>query len=154
MALAASLALFVALPPAQDEMANDVVAAHLRSLMGTHLIDVASSNHHVVKPWFAGHADISPPVTDYAREGFPLVGGRVDYVDGARAAVVVYRHGAHVVNVFAWKDDGRAKAGARNLDGYHLLAWKEGGLFFCAVSDMDAKELQALSELIRENVSG
>lgn len=150
MAIAASLAFFLVTPPLPDAMANDVVAAHLRSLMGTHLIDVASSSHHVVKPWFAGHADISPPVSDFAAKGFSLVGGRVDYVDGERAAVVVYRHGAHVVNVFSWRDDGRAHPGTRSIDGYHLLAWKAGGLFFCAVSDMDAGELQALVGMIRQ----
>ena len=153
-ALAASLALFVMLPSTQDQLANDVASAHVRSLIGDHLIDVASSNHHVVKPWFAGRADISPPVADYAAEGFTLVGGRLDYVDGRRAAVLVYRHGAHIVNVFVWKDDGSLSARAKDVNGYHLLAWKAGGLFFCAVSDMDAGELQKLSDLIRKNASG
>jgi len=153
-ALAASLALFVMLPSAQDQLANDVATAHVRSLIGDHLIDVASSNHHVVKPWFAGRADISPPVADYAAQGFTLVGGRLDYVDGKRAAVLVYRHGAHIVNVFAWKDDGSLSARAKDVNGYHILAWKEGGLFFCAVSDMDSKELRALSDLIQKNASG
>lgn len=153
-ALAASLALFVMLPSAQDQLANDVASAHVRSLIGDHLIDVASSNHHVVKPWFAGRADISPPVADYAAEGFTLVGGRLDYVDGRRAAVLVYRHGAHIVNVFVWKDDGSLSARAKDVSGYHILAWKEGGLFFCAVSDMESKELRALSGLIQKNASG
>lgn len=153
-ALAASLALFVMLPSAQDQLANDVEAAHVRSLIGDHLIDVASSNHHVVKPWFAGRADISPPVADYAAQGFTLVGGRLDYVDGRRAAVLVYRHGAHVVNVFVWKDDGWLGARVKDVNGYNILSWKEGGLFFCAVSDMEAGELHKLSDLIRKNGSG
>ena len=153
-ALAASLALFVMLPSAQDQLANDVASAHVRSLIGDHLIDVASSNHHVVKPWFAGRADISPPVADYAAQGFTLVGGRLDYVDGKRAAVLVYRHGAHIVNVFVWKDDGSLSARAKDVNGYHMLAWKEGGLFFCAVSDMESQELRALSDLIQKNASG
>jgi len=141
-ALAASLAFFILLPSAQDQIASDVVAAHLRSLMGTHLIDVASSNHHVVKPWFAGHADVSPSVVDYAKDGFVLVGGRVDYVHGERAAVA---------NVFAWKDDGSARAGTRSVNGYRLVAWKSGDLFYCAVSDMGPDEMQALSDLIRKS---
>ena len=152
-ALAASLALFVMLPSAQDQLASDVEAAHVRSLIGDHLIDVASSNHHVVKPWFAGRADISPPVTDYAAQGFTLVGGRLDYVDGRRAAVLVYRHGAHVVNVFVWKDDGSLGARAKDVNGYNILSWKEGGLFFCAVSDAEAGELRKLSDLIQKNSS-
>jgi anti-sigma factor RsiW len=153
-ALAASLALFVMLPSAQDELANDVASAHVRSLLGDHLIDVASSNHHVVKPWFAGRTDFSPPVADYAAQGFPLIGGRLDYVDGRRAAVLVYRHGAHVVNVFVWKDDGAMGASAKDVSGYHILMWKDDGLFFCAVSDMEAGELRKLSDLIRKNASG
>jgi anti-sigma factor RsiW len=150
-ALAASIALFVLLPRPADRMADDVVAAHLRSLVGNHLIDVASSNHHVVKPWFAGRADISPPVADFAGQGFALAGGRIDFVDGRRAAVVVYRHGGHVVNVFAWKDDGSVPPGAHSLNGFHLLSWKEGGLMLCAVSDTAPQELRALADLIRKN---
>jgi anti-sigma factor RsiW len=153
-ALAASLALFVMLPTAQDQMAGDVTSAHLRSLLDNHLIDVASSNHHVVKPWFAGRADISPPVADYAAQGFVLVGGRLDYVDGKRAAVLVYRHGAHVANIFVWKDDGSVGSGEKTVDGYHVLSWRKDGLFYSAVSDMAVEELQTLSDLIRKNASG
>jgi len=153
-ALAASLALFVMLPSAQDQLANDIASAHVRSLLGTHLIDIASSNHHVVKPWFAGRTDFSPPVGDYGEQGFPLVGGRLDYIGGKRSAVLVYRHGAHVVNVFVWKDDGSLSAGAKDVSGYHIVSWKEGGLFFCAVSDMEAGELRDLSGLIQKNASG
>jgi anti-sigma factor RsiW len=149
VALAASLALLLLRPTAQDEIAGDVVSAHLRSLMGTHLIDVASSDHHTVKPWFDGHADVAPPVADFAGQGFKLVGGRVDYVHGERAAVVVYRHGAHVVNLFVWKNDGAASPGSREKNGYHLVAWAKGDLFFCAVSDTDADELKALQRLVQ-----
>lgn len=150
-ALAATIAFFVILPSPGDRMADDVVAAHLRSLVGNHLIDVASSNHHVVKPWFAGRADISPPVEDFTQRGFVLTGGRIDFVDGKRTAVVVYRHGGHVVNVFAWKDDGSVRPGARSVNGFNLLSWKEGGLTFCAVSDTAPQELRALADLIRKN---
>jgi len=150
VALAASLMLLLFLPSAQNEFANDVVSAHLRSLMGAHLIDIASSDHHTVKPWFAGHADVAPPVADYAAQGFKLVGGRVDYVHGERAAVVVYRHGAHVVNLFVWKNDGAAAPGTRTRNGYHLLAWAEGDLFFCAVSDAAPDELKVLQRLVEK----
>jgi anti-sigma factor RsiW len=150
-ALAASFVFALFLPSAQDRFADDMVSAHLRSLVGTHLIDVASSNHHVVKPWFAGRVDIAPPVGDFAKDGFPLVGGRVDYVHGARAAVLVYRHGAHVANVFVWKDDGSTRAGWTSANGYHALTWKSGDLAFCEVSDMAKAEAERLSALIREN---
>lgn len=149
-AAAAALALVMIGGPAQQELANDVVSAHIRSLIGTHLIDVASSDHHTVKPWFSGHSDVSPPVADFSKAGFKLIGGRMDYVDGRRAAVTVYRHGAHVVNVFAWRDMGDVTAGARVRNGYQMISWREGGLFFCAVSDTDRHELVRLSELIEK----
>jgi len=149
-AMAATFALFVFLPSPSDRMADDIAAAHLRSLVGNHLIDVASSNHHVVKPWFAGRADIAPPVSDFAQQGFQLAGGRIDFVNGRRAAVIVYRHGGHVVNVFAWRDDGTVRPGAHRVNGYQLLSWKEDGLVLCAVSDMAPGELRTLSDLIRK----
>ena len=148
VALAASLMLLLFQPSTQDEIARDVVSAHLRSLMGTHLIDVASSDHHTVKPWFDGHADVAPPVADFADRGFRLVGGRVDYVHGERAAVVVYRHGAHVVNLFVWRNDGAASPGTRTKNGYNLLAWAKGDLFYCAVSDAAPGELKAFQRLV------
>ncbi len=151
VALAASLMLTLLGPTAQEQIASDVVSAHLRSLMGSHLIDVASSNHHTVKPWFSGHADIAPPVENFAQEGFTLVGGRVDYVHGERAAVVVYRHGAHVVNLFVWKNDGAARPGLRTRNGYKLLAWAKGDLFYCAVSDAAPEELKKLQHLVESN---
>jgi anti-sigma factor RsiW len=151
-ALAAALALFAIGGSAQQDFANDMVSAHIRSLIGTHLIDVASSDHHTVKPWFSGHSDISPPVADFAKQGFRLIGGRMDYVDGKRAAVMIYRHGAHVVNVFAWKDTGDVQPGAQMQNGYQLVSWREGGLFFCAISDSDRRELVRLSGLI-ENLA-
>lgn len=148
-ALAACLGLFLLLPQQQDEIANDIVTAHVRSLMGAHLVDVASSDHHTVRPWFDGRADIAPPADNFAQQGFQLVGGRLDYVDGRRAAVVVYRHGAHVVNVFAWRSDGAAKPGLHSRNGYTLLAWKSGDLFYCAVSDASVGELQKLEQLMQ-----
>jgi anti-sigma factor RsiW len=150
-ALAASLALFAIGGPAEQDFASDMVSAHIRSLIGTHLIDVASSDHHTVKPWFGSHADVSPPVQDFAKQGFRLIGGRVDYVDGKRAAVTVYRHGGHVVNVFAWKDAGDIRPGTRTRNGYQMISWHEGGLFFCAVSDTERRELVRLSGLIEKS---
>ncbi|MDE2264816.1 MAG: anti-sigma factor [Alphaproteobacteria bacterium] len=153
-AIAAVLMVVVLMPSAQDRIASDVVSAHLRSLMGNHLVDVASENRHTVKPWFDGHVDISPPVADYAAEGFTLIGGRVDYVHGERAAVTVYRHGRHVVDVFAWKNDGAARPGEKTRNGYHLYAWKSGDLFLCAVSDTDPQELKRLAQLINQTAKG
>jgi len=150
-AFAASLMIFLLGNPVRDPIVNDLVSAHIRSLIGSHLIDVASSDHHTVKPWFSGHSDVSPPVEDFAGEGFQLVGGRVDYVDGRRAAVTVYRHADHIVNVFAWRDAGDVKKGMRELNGYNLLCWKQRDLFICAASDADRSSLDRLAQLITKS---
>ncbi len=112
--MAAALAFFMILPPAAEPLIADVTNAHLRSIASGHVIDVASTDRHTVKPWLATHADLSPPVADFAAQGFKLIGGRVDFLEGERAAVTVYRHGAHIVNVFAWANYGEAPAGLRD----------------------------------------
>lgn len=148
--LAAAAVFFLAVPPAASPpLTADLVNAHLRSLMSDHLFDVASSDRHTVKPWFAGHTDVSPPAADFSRQGFRLVGGRADYADGHRAAVLVYRHGQHIVNVFAWAADGETLPATATRNGYHLVFWKSGDLAFCAVSDASESELDALMRLIR-----
>jgi anti-sigma factor RsiW len=147
---AAAMALFLLVPPASNQLANDVMGAHLRSLMANHLIDVASSDQHTVKPWFAGRADVSPPTADFPKEDYRLVGGRVDYVDGHRAAVLVYRHGAHTINVFSWAQSGERLPDVATRNGYHSVFWQSGDLVFCAVSDTALDELLALVRLIKE----
>jgi anti-sigma factor RsiW len=149
-ALAAALVFFVYLGPAPDQLTSDLMSAHLRSLVANHLIDVASSDQHTVKPWFAGHADVSPPAVDFPKENYRLVGGRTDYVDGRRAAVVVYRHGAHVINVFAWPQNGSSMPNLLTRDGYHIACWRNGDLAFCAVSDTALDELLALTRLLKD----
>ena len=149
-ACAAGVVLFFLSAAAPGPVLDDLLAAHQRSLMPAHLTDVISSDHHTVKPWFAGHADVSPVVADFAPQGYRLVGGRADYFEHQRAAVVVYQHGAHVINVFSFV------AGRRNLPqfatrgGYHLLAWRVGDLEYCAVSDAGWDELQGLARLLRD----
>jgi anti-sigma factor RsiW len=149
-ALAASLAFLVLLPPASGQLVNDVMGAHLRSLMENHLIDVVSSDQHTVKPWFAGHADVSPPTADFPKEDYRLAGGRVDYVDGHRAAVLVYRHGAHTINVFSWAQSNESLPNIVTRSGYHAVFWRSGDLVFCAVSDTALDELLGLVRLIKE----
>jgi anti-sigma factor RsiW len=149
-ALAASLAFLVLMPPVSSQLANDVMGAHLRSLMENHLIDVVSSDQHTVKPWFAGHADVSPPTADFPKEDYRLVGGRVDYVEGHRAAVLVYRHGAHTINVFSWAQSGESLPNIVTRNGYHAVFWKSADLVFCAVSDTALDELLGLVRLLKE----
>ena len=150
-AAAAALALSLIVTPAATDLAvNELLGGHVNSLLSTHLIDVASSDHHTVKPWFAGNTDVSPPVADFAPQGYSLVGGRVAYVEHQRAAVVVYRHGAHVINVFTWAAAGRAFPRTLTRDGYHLAFWKSGDLQYCAVSDTGWDELQTLARLLQD----
>jgi anti-sigma factor RsiW len=149
-AVAASLWFLLLSPTLGNALLDDVVSAHVRSLMPAHLIDVESTDHHTVKPWFSGHADVSPVVEDFASEGFRLVGGRADYLEHQRAAVVVYEHGAHVINVFSWEDrhSGVAKETTRN--GYHMVFWTSGDLQYCAVSDAGWDELRRLVTLLQD----
>ena len=148
-ALAASLAFFLFLPPASESVISDITDAHLRSLASAHLIDVASSDRHTVKPWLATHADLSPPVADFSRQGFTLVGGRVDFLAGQRTAVTVYRHGAHIVNVFAWANHEYSLPDFATRNGYHIVFWTRGNLTFCAISDTAVDDIVALSELLK-----
>jgi anti-sigma factor RsiW len=148
-AAAAALAFVLIAAPQANRLTTDIVDAHVRSLMENHLIDVVSSDRHTVKPWFAGHVDLSPPVADFAREGYPLVGGRVDFVDGRRMAVTVYRHGAHVINVFAWANGETSLPAMATRNGYHMAFWTSGNLSFCAISDTAPDELLGLTRLLK-----
>jgi anti-sigma factor RsiW len=151
-ALAASL-LFSLLSPSLSfpgPLLDEVVAAHVRSLMPEHLTDVVSTDRHTVKPWFAGHADVSPVVADFAGQGYRLVGGRADYFDHQRAAVVVYEHGPHFINVFTWVASERTFPDLTTRSGYHVAFWRVGNLQYCAVSDAGWDEVLALVRLLRD----
>jgi anti-sigma factor RsiW len=139
-ALAACLAFFVMRADTGNEVARSLVDGHLRSLAGQHLFDVQSTDQHTVKPWFAGKLDVTPPVPDLALKGFTLVGGRIDYVEGRAAAVVVYRRRTHVINLFVWPGTNPAPP-AIELSGYLLRHWTKDGLSFWAVSDIAEPEL-------------
>jgi anti-sigma factor RsiW len=148
-AAAAAVAFLVVLSPGVNPLVNELVDAHVRSLMPAHLIDVVSTDQHTVKPWFAGHADVSPVVANFAAQGYVLVGGRADYFERQRAAVVVYQHGSHVINVFSWAWDGGAIPKTTTRNGYHLSFWRSGNLVYCAVSDAGWSEIATLSALLQ-----
>jgi anti-sigma factor RsiW len=132
----------------QDTMVAAAIDAHLRSLQPGHLADVESTDQHTVKPWFDGKLDFAPPVRDFSAEGFPLLGGRLDILDGKTVAALVYGRRKHVVNVFVWKvapSQSATKLGVRQ--GYNWLAWQDGSFHFCAVSDVSPADLQRLRQL-------
>jgi anti-sigma factor RsiW len=132
-------------------VAEAVLASHIRSLMPEHLTDVRSNDQHNVKPWFNGRLDFSPTVPRLDEQGFPLLGGRLDYVHGRPVAVVVYGRRQHVINVFSWpaSDDRAATPEPRSRNGYNLERWRQGGVEYWAVSDLNSAELQTFAELLR-----
>jgi anti-sigma factor RsiW len=154
--LAAALAFFLIAPhiiSPRGALLDDLVNAHVRSLLPAHLVDVESTDRHTVKPWFAGHVDVSPAVYDFTAQGYRLLGGRADYFEHQRAAALVYQHGAHVINVFSWASEGTTLPADTNRNGYHLAFWEEGNLRYCAVSDTGWPELLKLVSLIRAAAS-
>jgi len=148
-AVAATLAFLLLPPQLTTPVVDEVLNAHVNSLLSTHLTDVVSTDQHTVKPWFAGHTDVSPLVADFEPQGYKLVGGRVDYLEHQRAAVVVYRHGAHVINVFSWAATQRSLPGRLTRNGYRFVSWKAGDLQYCAVSDTGSDELLGLVRLLQ-----
>ncbi|HEY2710655.1 MAG TPA: anti-sigma factor [Caulobacteraceae bacterium] len=139
-ALAACLALF-AFVPTGASLQSALVDGQVRSLEAQHLVDVQTSDRHTVKPWFNGKIDFAPPVVDLVAQGYPLVGGRLDRIDGRRVAALVFRRRAHVINLFIWPGDAPATASLERKDGYSLVRWGAGGLVFWAVSDVDSPDL-------------
>lgn len=135
-----------------DLVAQEVVESHVRSLQLGHLTDVPSSDQHTVKPWFDGKIDFAPPVTDFAAQGFPLVGGRLDYLDHHNAASLVYKRRAHFINVFIWPDETKTNQSPRSetIDGYHLINWQQDGLKFWMISDVGRDDENQLVALIRQ----
>jgi len=134
---------------------RELVDLHTTIVGSTNPIDVVSTDRHTVKPWFAGKVEFAPPVVDLAGDGFALVGGRLDYVAGKRVAALVYRQGAHLINLFAWPAPPRAgetAESASSRDGYNMVRWTRGGIEFWAISDVNAAELRRFAALVRSRV--
>ena len=138
--------------PAPDELlAQEVVSGHIRSLMANHLTDVPSSDQHTVKPWFEGKLDFAPPVTDVTKQGFPLVGGRLDYLGSKAVAALVYQRRQHVINLFIWPATDLADSGTKMMtrQGYNVMRWTQAGMSFWLVSDVNLSELQQFAEVVQ-----
>jgi anti-sigma factor RsiW len=143
-AMAASLVIAVIRTDQDQRVLGDVTSAHVRSLQGDHLTDVQTSDQHTVKPWFNGKLDIAPPVVDLTAQGFTLLGGRLDYIDGKAVASIVYGRRTHVINLFVAQGAASEGHGSRleTMQGFNIERWNAQGLEFFAISDINAEELQ------------
>jgi anti-sigma factor RsiW len=147
-AVAASLVIAVVRDGQNQQIAGDIVSAHLRSLQAGHLTDVETSDQHTVKPWFNGKLDVAPPVINLTAQGFTLIGGRLDYINGQPVASIVYRRRKHVINLFVAQPLGAAIRGVKDetVQGFNIRHWRESGLDLWAVSDIDAGELDEFGQ--------
>ena len=134
----------------QNLMAEEIVASHIRSMQPGHLLDVESTDQHTVKPWFDGKLDFAPPVVDPKDQGFPLVGGRLDYIDRRNVAALVYQRQKHLINVFVWPEESNEEKPpeAQTMQGYNLVSWTHNGMNFCAASDLNLTELRQFAQLL------
>lgn len=130
----------------------ELIDAHVRSLQPGHLTDVVSTDQHTVKPWFDGKVDFIPPVTDFAQQGYPLVGGRLDVVDSHSVAAVVYSRRKHLINLFVWPyhEKERTMDASGFSHGYNWTSWRTGDMQFCLISDVSASDLHELEGMIRQ----
>jgi anti-sigma factor RsiW len=134
--------------PTVDE---EAIANHVRSLQVNHLMDVASTDQHTVKPWFAGKLDYSPQVVDLTASGYPLIGGRLDVLDHRDVAAIIYQRRKHYINLLIWPSGEESFQGRRyDLNGYHALGWTKSGMNYLAVSELGEKELREFAQMIQD----
>jgi anti-sigma factor RsiW len=142
-------------PSSDQQITAEVFSSHVRSLEGSHLMDVISTDQHTVKPWFDGKLDFSPPVEDLASDGFPLAGGRLDYLEGREVAALIYQRRKHFINVFVWPSPTGSSANyaIESRQGYNIMRWSNRGFQFWAVSDVAASDLAEFVRLLQTHIS-
>lgn len=141
---------FMVTRPAASSVNQELVTSHIRSLMADHLMDVVSTDQHTVKPWFDGKLDFAPPVQDFAADGYPLVGGRLDYLENRKVAVLIYHRALHAINLYVWpaQDNGSSAITTQTVKGYNVVSWHKNGFEFRAVSDLNTAELRDFALLL------
>ncbi|MGE1173010.1 anti-sigma factor [Pseudomonas sp. BW7P1] len=152
-ALVLAAVFYVATPGSEQPLMEEAVSSHVRSLMGAHLNDVVSSDRHTVKPWFTGKLNFSPPVVDYSAQGFPLLGGRLDYLQHQTTAALSYGRAKHIINVFILPaTDADEPSQSQTIRGFNVVSWQANHMRFVLVSDVEKGELEALAQLLRNGV--
>ena len=166
IAAAAAVAMLLLLPwlalyrnasrSAADQLATEITASHVRSMMTDHLLDVTSTDQHTVKPWFDGKLDFAPAVTDLSPIGFPLIGGRLDYVHSRAVAAIIYKRHQHVINLFTWPAPPPAtdvEPAHSQHNGFNLVMWTRHGMRYIAVSDLNPQELEQFCDALRDSTT-
>jgi anti-sigma factor RsiW len=149
-ALALSAATLIQRPAPTGSIAQEIVSSHVRSLLSQHPIDVVSTDQHTVKPWFNGRLDYTPPVVDLAAQGFPLVGGRIDYVGHRTVAVLIYRYQKHPIDLYVFPDAGGTPVpAAQASDGYAMAHWQRNGMAYWAITDAQSSHLHAFEQAVQ-----
>lgn len=143
-----TLSLQLAKPSLDTQIGEEVVSSHVRSLMEGHLADVVSTDQHTVKPWFAGRLDYSPPVGDFSSQGYPLTGGRLDYIGRRPVSALVYKHNKHIINVYVWPGTAPGAAETLSHDGFNLIRMSKSGMVFWIISDLNSTELRSFANLL------
>ena len=147
-ALTWTTALQLNSPSQDDQISEQVIASYARSELTGHATDVATSDQHTVKPWLSGRLDFSPQVVDLTADGFPLIGGRLDYLDRRPVATLVYRHRQHSINLYVWPNSNSGRPAAMQAfsrRGYNLLHWNDGGMTYWAISDVGPADLKTFA---------
>lgn len=147
-AAAAAVTAWLVVPPAEGGLLGELVASHVRATLGGHQYDVASSDRHTVKPWLSARLAYSPPVTDFSQHGFPLIGARLDFIEGRRVAVLVYQRRRHMIDVFVWPQAAGGAAREASREGFNVESASRDGMRFLLVSDLNRNELDDLARLL------